>query len=230
MPSSPAFLTVSSFIASPRHAAFSCPQPCYNHRWKRRRIQCRNFGRSAPFGLLQFNDATTLCSTGSQQSVDVPDTVNAVDSCCANVQRAKRELLQRRRRPGGLVFLRDDFFSARFPRRFFRVNTPRLSLSSRYFLLSFFPSFFLCVGCGTPTTPRLLHYRHFFLLACALRAFLLSSLRAQRFLRRRCPNFSTAGMVAAGNGFDLLGCTTTSRCCWRACTVSIDEFSHQSMS
>ena len=105
MPSSPAFLTVSSYIASPRRAAFSCPQPCYNHRWKRRRIQCRNFGSSVPFDLLQFNDATTLCSTGSQQSVDVPDTVDAVDSCCANVQRAKRELFQRRRRPGGLVFL-----------------------------------------------------------------------------------------------------------------------------
>ena len=33
------------------------------------------------------------------------DTVNAVDRCCANVERAKRELLQPRPRPGGLVFL-----------------------------------------------------------------------------------------------------------------------------
>ena len=27
-----------------------------------------------------------------------------------------------------------------------------------------------------------------------------------------------------------LGCITISRCCWQACTVSIDEFSHQSTS
>ena len=67
--------------------------------------RCRDFGSSVPFGLLQSIDATTLCSTGSQQSVDVPDTVNTVDSCYANVERAKRELFQWRRRPGGLVFL-----------------------------------------------------------------------------------------------------------------------------
>ena len=35
----------------------------------------------------------------------MPDTVNAVDRCCANVERAERELLQPRPRPGGLVFL-----------------------------------------------------------------------------------------------------------------------------
>ena len=34
-------------------------------------------------------------------------TVNAVDRCCANVERAERELLQPRPRPGGLVFLAD---------------------------------------------------------------------------------------------------------------------------
>ena len=35
----------------------------------------------------------------------MPDTVNAVDRCCANVERVERELLQLRPRPGGLVFL-----------------------------------------------------------------------------------------------------------------------------
>ena len=49
--------------------------------------RCRNFGSSVSFGLLQSDDVTTLCSTGSQQGVDVPDTVNAVDRCCANVCR-----------------------------------------------------------------------------------------------------------------------------------------------
>ena len=129
-----------------------------------------------------------------------------------------------------LCFLRVGFLSARFPRRFFRANTLHLSLSSRCFLPRFLPSFFRRVGCGNPTTPRLLHRRHCCLLACALRTFLLSSLRVPRFPRRRCPNFATVGTVAAGNGFALLGFITASRCCWQACTVSIDEFSHQSMS
>ena len=53
-----------------------------------------NFGSSIAFRLLlQSNDVTTLCTTGSQQGVDVPDTVNAVGRCCANVERAERELL-----------------------------------------------------------------------------------------------------------------------------------------
>ena len=68
----------------------------------------RNFGRSVPFGLLQSDDVTTLCSTGSQQDVDRADTVDdAVDRCCANVERTERDLLQPRLRPGGLVFLAD---------------------------------------------------------------------------------------------------------------------------
>ena len=101
---------------------------------------------------------------------------------------------------------------------------------SRCLVARFLPSFFRRAGCGTPTTPRLLHCRHFCLLACALRAFLLSSLRVPHFPRRRCPNFATAGTVAAGSDFALLRCITTSRCCWQACTFSIDGFSHQSMS
>ena len=141
-----------------------------------------------------------------------------------NVSSSSRDLTL-----AALCFLRTDFLSAHFPRHFFRANTLRLSLSSRCFLLRFLPSFFRRVGCGTPTTPRLLHCRHFCLPACALRVFLLS-LRVPRFPRRRCPNFATAGTVAAGNDFTLLGCITASRCCWQACTVSIDEFSHQSMS
>ena len=52
------------------------------------------------------------------------------------------------------------------------------------------PTFFRPVGLSTPTTPRLLHRRHFRLRVCDLRAFLLSSLRVPCFLRRRCINFS----------------------------------------
>ena len=156
----------------------------------------------------------------------MPDTVSVVDRCCRNVERAARQLLQPRSRPGGLVFLTGGLpLRPLAPSLFLR-----LSLSSSCCLPRFLPSFFRRVGCGTPTTPRLLHRRHFCLLACALRAFLLSSLRVPRFPRRRCPNFATAGTFAAGNDFSLLGCITASRCYWQACTVSIDEFSHQSMS
>ena len=141
------------------------------------------------------------------------DTVNAVDRCCANVERAERELSSRDLALAALCLLRVDFLSARCPRRFFLANTLRLLPSSRCFLPRFFPSFFRRVGCGTPTTPRLLHRRHFCLLACALRAFFLSSLRAPRFPRRRCPNFATTGtVVTAGNDFALLGCTVLSTC------------------
>ena len=115
-----------------------------------------------------------------------------------------------------LCFLRADFLSAHFPCRFFRANLLRLSLSSRCFLPRFLPSFFRRVGCGTPTTPRLLHRGYFCLLACALQAFLLSSLQVPRFPRQRCSTFfATAGTVAAGNDFALLGYITASRCCWQ---------------
>ena len=142
-----------------------------------------------------------------------------------NVSSSSRDLAL-----AALCFLRADFLSARFPRRLFRANTLRFSLSSRCFLPWFLTSLFRRVGYGTPTSPRLLHRRHFCLLACALRAFLLSLLRGPLFPRRRCPNFATAGTVTAGNDFALLGAITASRCCWQACTVSIDEFSNQSIS
>ena len=193
--------------------------------------RCHNFGSSVCFRLLQTNNVTTLCSIGSEQDVDVADIINAVDHCCANVERAERELLQPRPRLTALCFMRAAFFSACFPRRFSRPNALRLSRScmSRCFQSWFLPSFFRRVGCGTPTTPRLLHHRHVCLLTCSLGPFTLSSLQVSRFPRRRCPNFATAGTVAAGNDFALLGCITASRCGWQACTVSIDKFSHQSM-
>ena len=86
--------------------------------------RCRNFGSSVPFGLLQSDNVTTLCSTGSQQGVDVPDTVDAVDRCCANVERAERELLQPRPRPGGLVFLADGLPFRPLPPSLFSSKCP----------------------------------------------------------------------------------------------------------
>ena len=124
-------------------------------------------------------------------------------------------------------FMQAAFLIACFLRRFFRASARRLSLSSRS-LLRFLPWFLRRGGCSTPTKPRLFHSRLFCILTCDLRVILLSSLRVPRF-PRRCSNFAAAGTVAAGNDFALLGCITTSRCCWHACTVSIHEFSHESM-
>ena len=105
MPSSPAFLTISTFIASPTPCCLFLPLTMLQSPQKKHGIQMPNFGSSVPFGLLQSDDVTTLCSTNSQQGVDVVDTVDIVDRCCAKVERAERELLQPRPRPGGLVFL-----------------------------------------------------------------------------------------------------------------------------
>ena len=87
-------------------------------------------------------------------------------------------------------FISANYNSFRFS--LLRANTLRFSLRSGCFLPGFLPSFFRHVGYGTPTTPRLLHRRNFCLLACTLRAFLLSSLGVPRFPRRGCPNFATA--------------------------------------
>ena len=38
-------------------------------------FRCDDFGSSVPYGLLQSDNVTTLCSTGSQQDVDVADTL-----------------------------------------------------------------------------------------------------------------------------------------------------------
>ena len=85
--------------------------------------------RKFRLGLRQSDDVTPLCSTGSQQGVYVADTVDAVDRCCANVERTERNLLQPRPALAALCFLRIDFLSARFPRRFLRANALRFSLS-----------------------------------------------------------------------------------------------------
>ena len=175
MPSPPAFLTISSFITSPTLCCPFLPLTMLQSPLKQNAIsRCRNFVSSVPFGLLQSDDVTTLCSTGSQQGVDVADTVDALTAAVRrlnlpNVSSSSRDLAL-----VALCFLRTDFLSARFSRRFFRANALRLSLSSRCFLPRFLTSFFRRVGCGNPTTPRPVHRRHCCLLAIALRAFLFS--------------------------------------------------------
>ena len=135
--------------------------------------------------------------TGPQEGADVADTVNAAHRAAVrtlnvpNVNSSSRDLAL-----ATLCFMRVAFLITRFPRRFFRANTLHLSLSSRC-LPRFLPWFFGRVGCSTPTTPGGLRRRHVCLLACDLRAFLLSSLfRVRRFPRRRCTT-----TVATGNNF-----------------------------
>ena len=76
------------------------------------------------FCLRPFNNADC---TGFQQDVDVADTVNAIDRCCANVKRAEGEVVQPRPRPGGVVLtvgglplrrLLPHFFSEQIPSTF----------------------------------------------------------------------------------------------------------------
>ena len=80
-----------------------------------------SFGSSVPFGLLQSNNVTTLCNTGSQQGVDVADTVTPLTAAVRtlnvpNVSSSSRDLAL-----AALCFMRAAFLSARFPRRFFRA-------------------------------------------------------------------------------------------------------------
>ena len=191
MPSLPAFLAIFSFIANPTPCCHFLPLTMLQSPLKKIRypaeisevpsllVSC-NPMTSQPFAAPVLS-RVSMClipltpSTAAVRTLNVP-----------NVRSSSRDL--------ALVafwFLRTDFLSARFPRRFFRANALRLSLSSsRCFLPRFLPSFFRRFGCGNPTTPRLRHRRHCRLLACALREFLISSLRVPRFPRRRCPNFA----------------------------------------
>ena len=127
MPSSPAFL---NDLLLYRQSNPVLPFPALHHATittkKDAVFRCRNFGSSVPFGLLQSDDVTTLCSTGPQQGVDVADTVDAVDHCCANVERTERELLQPRPRPRGLVFLAGGLPLRPLPSSLFTSKYPPL--------------------------------------------------------------------------------------------------------
>ena len=221
MPSSSAFLTTSSFIYSLTRCYPFLPVTMQQLPLKKTRYQDVEIS-DVPSLLVSCNPITSqlfaeqVLSRVSMCPIPLTLLTVAVRTLnMSNVSPSSRDLAL-----AALGFLRADFLSARFPRRLFRANPSAFT--------QFLPSSFRRVGCGTPTTPRLLHRRHFSFFTCALQAFFLSSLRVPRFPRRRCPNFATAGTVAAGNDFALLGCIIACRCCWQACTVSVDEFPHQS--
>ena len=200
MPSSPDFLTISSLMASPTPYCPFLPLTMLQSSLQKTRYpdaeisEVQSLSVSCNSMTPQPFAAQVLSRVGMWPIPLTPLTTAVRSLNVPNVSSSSRDLAL-----AALWFLRADFLSTRFPRRFFRAHTHYLSLSSRCFLRRFLPSFFRRVGYGTPNIPRLLHRRHFFLLACALRAFLLFSLRVPRFPRRRCPNFATAGTAAAGN-------------------------------
>ena len=208
MPSSPAFLSISSFITSLTPCCPFLPFTPLQSPLKKMRYPDATISE-VPSLLVSCSPITTQpfaaqgLSMVSMWPIPLTPLTAAVRTLnVSNVSSSSRDLSR-----AALCFMRAAFLSARFPCRFFRANALRLSLSSisSCFLHRFLPSFFWRVGCGTPTTPRVLHRRHFCLLACALRAFLLSSLRVPRFPRRRCPKIATAGTVAVGNDFAFVG-------------------------
>ena len=154
MTSSPPFLTTSSVIAS---ATLCCPllpltplqSPLKKTRYPDATISevpslfvsCSPM-TSQPF-TAQSLSRVSICPIPFKPLTAAVRTLNV-----PNVSFSNRDLAL-----AALCFLRADFLSARFPRRFFRADALRLSLSSRCFLARFLSSFFRRVRCGTPTTP-----------------------------------------------------------------------------
>ena len=221
IPSSPAFLTISSFIASPTPCCPFLPLTMLQSQLKTNTVSiCRNFESSVPFGLLQSDDITPLCSTGSQQSVDVPDTVNAVDHYCANVEHAEREVLHLRPRPGGLVFLAGGLPLHPLPPSPFPSKCPppftQFQMFSTQVLAFVLPTCWVWHShhASTSLSPTLLLTR-----VCppSILPLLASG-----------PTFSAAAMSrlcyrrhgCRGKRFRFMGYIPANRCCWPACTVN----------
>ena len=127
--------------------------------------------------------------------------------CCANVEHSERELLQPRPRPGGLVFhagglplrpLPPPSFSSKCPPHFTQFHAQVFYTQVHAFVL---PTCWVRHSYHALTSPSL--------------TLLLTRVFPPR---RRCANFATAGTVAAGNDFTLLGGITASRC-WQVFTI-----------
>ena len=162
MPSSPAFLTISSFIASPTACCPFLPLTMLTITTKKTRYPDAEIPEVLSLlvlGLLQSDDVTTLCITGSQQGVDVADTIDAVDRCCAIVKRAECKLLQPRPRPGGLVFLAGGLPLRPLPPSLFlsKCPSPFYSIPGVSYPGSCLRFSDVLGAAINPTTPRLLH-------------------------------------------------------------------------
>ena len=154
MPSSPAFLTTFSFIASPTPCYPFLPLTMLQPPLKKTRYPDAKIPE-VPSHLVSCNPMTSqpfaeqVLSRVSMCSIPLTPLTAAVRTLnVPNVSFSSRDLAL-----AALCFLRAGFLSARFPRRFYQANKFRLSLNSRCFLPRCLASFFRRVGCGTPTTP-----------------------------------------------------------------------------
>ena len=161
-----------------------------------------DFGSSVPFGLLQSNNVTTLYSTGSQQGVDVGDTTNTVDCCCANIE---RKLLQPKPRPGGLAFNAGGLLLRPLPPLLFPSKCPPPFAHFHVQVFSTRVLAFVLPTCWV---------RHFHHASTSPSTLLLTRVCPLSIipLLASGPTFSAAAMsqlcctVAVGNDFALLGC------------------------
>ena len=152
-------------------------------------------------------------------------TVDAVDRCCANVERTERELFQPGPRPDGLVFLAAGLPLRPLPPSLFTSKYPPLFTQFRVL-----PTQVLAFVLPTCWVRHSHHASASSSSTLLLTRVYPPSIPPPLAAGPTFSDFATVGTVAAGNDFALLGSITASRCCWQACTVSIDEFSHQSMS
>ena len=141
----------------------------------------------------------------------MPDTVNAVDRCCcANVERAERELLQPRPRPCGLVFLGGGLALRPFPPSPFPSKCPSPFTQFQVFCTQFIA--FVLPTCWVQ------HSHHAsispsstLLLTRVCPPSILPLPASSPTFPRRCSNCATAVTVAVGIDFSSLGCITASR-------------------
>ena len=154
MPSSPVFLTISSCIAS---ATPCCPfliqSPLKMTRYPDAEIL------EVPSLLVPCNPMTSqpfaaqVLSRVSMWPIPLTPLTAAVRTLnVPNVSSSSQDLAL-----AALCFLRADFLSPRFPRRFLRANTLRFLLNSGCFLSRLLPSFFRRVGYGPlhrPSPPQ----------------------------------------------------------------------------
>ena len=232
MPSSPAFSTISSFIANPTPCCPFLPLTPLQSPLKKAAVsRCHSFENSVPFCLLQSNDITILSSTGSQQGIDVPIPLTPLTAAMRtlnvpNVSSSSQDFAL-----AALCFLWADFLSTRFPRSFFRANILRLHSVPGIF----HPGYCLRSPdvLGTALPPRL--------------DFSITD----TFVYSRVPSEHSSSPRFRSHVFRGGGVPTllpqarlpreTISLCWGAsppvdaiilagfCTVSINQFSHQSM-
>ena len=158
--------------------------------------RCDDSGCLFPFAILQSDNAKTC-----------------VDSCCTIIKRVKQELVQPRPYFGNLVFhagglphhpLLTSIVSSkcRPPFAQFQVSTQVLGLV--------LPTCWVQHSHNGPNSP--------------LSTLLLTWVWPPNifYSPRLGSHVGMPSTAAAGNDFALLGCITPSRCCWQACTVSID--------